>query len=147
MVYSRADDEKAFKHVLKNILDLEDDHPLTLALDACGYRDIPSILEMDQEDIDNLKYTTKDDEVVQIGVGVMSPHKFPLRNLKRYHLYRNFQGDAIQDWTSVTVEERVQSFPALRKEVCESERMDFGTTFENPTALRSHCRAQEQQEV
>jgi hypothetical protein len=89
MIYSQADDKKAFKHVLKNVLELEDDHPLTLALDAaCCYRDIRSILDMDQEDIDNLKYTTKDDEVVQIGVGVMSLHKFPaLRNLMRYHLY------------------------------------------------------------
>jgi hypothetical protein len=79
---------------------------LTLALDACGYRDIRSILDMEDEDIDNLKYTDDDDdEVVQIGVGVMSPFKFPLRILKKYHLYRYSQGDPIQDWTSVTADE------------------------------------------
>jgi hypothetical protein len=58
------------------------------------------------EAIDALTYTDEDGEVIQIGVGIMSPFRFPLRVFKRYHLFRIDQGDLIgDDWTGITAQD------------------------------------------
>jgi hypothetical protein len=60
MVYSRADDDKALKHVLRNVLQMADDSPLSKALSKGRFCDIHTVLTMgDAEEIEDLKY---DDE-------------------------------------------------------------------------------------
>jgi hypothetical protein len=102
MVYSQADDEKAFKHVLKNVLDLKDDHPLAKSLSEGSYCEIQQITTMSEDNIADLKY--KDENGNEVALE--RPHKSLLRIFIAYNRFRLFKGTPIgDDWLSVTAEE------------------------------------------
>jgi hypothetical protein len=53
---TRGDTKKVLKHLIENILEIEDDDPLALALEQNAVTKITQLLSLDQEDIGNFTY-------------------------------------------------------------------------------------------
>jgi hypothetical protein len=102
MVTTRANDEKAFKHVLTNVLGLKDDHQLAKSLSKGGYSEVRQLIAMLEDDIADLKY--KDENGNEIALE--RPHKSLLHFFIGYYRSRAVKGTPIwDDWLSITKEE------------------------------------------
>ena len=102
MVLTRAERKDALTHVIKNVLELDDDNQLSRALSKEGLLDIESVVYLPFEDIDTLIYL--DDQGDERNL--VRRYTFALHLLKSYFLHRQAQGNPIGDnWTGITHED------------------------------------------
>jgi hypothetical protein len=71
----------ALIHVLTNVWQVQDDHPLTLSLQEHGFHDIYAILDASKEDIKALTYTDCQGNVVDLSWN----HKGMIHLLRSYN--------------------------------------------------------------
>jgi hypothetical protein len=101
MVFTRADGKLALAHVIKDVFELPDDHPLPIVLTQAGIVEIGDILSMPYNNILDLTYL--DDQVNEHLVG--KGDKYRLRIIKYYHHHQITVGNPIEDWLTLTWEE------------------------------------------
>ena len=101
MVFTRADGKLALAHVIKDVFELLDDHPLHTSLLQAGIVEIGDVLSMPYDDI--LVLTYRDDKGDEHPVA--KGDKYRLRIIKYYHHHRITVGDPIEDWLALTREE------------------------------------------
>ena len=69
MVFTRADGKLALTHVIENVFELPDDHPMITALDQADIVEIDDVLSMPYDDILDLTYIDDQGNEVAIGRG------------------------------------------------------------------------------
>jgi hypothetical protein len=81
---------------------LDDDNPLSLALQKAFLVDIYDVLAMPFHDIDRLEYVDDQGKVVMLPNG----YRYMIRIIKHYDSYRTADGDPIGDnWKTVTADQ------------------------------------------
>ena len=101
MVVTRAEAQAIFDHILDNILSRRGSNDLKRALEHEGNNDLFSMMTMDDESIDDLKYPDSADP--SILVDVIRGDKGMLKLWREYVLHRESIGDPIGDnWLQVT---------------------------------------------
>jgi hypothetical protein len=102
MVFTRADGNFALAHVIENVFEPLDNHPLhTILLQAGGIVEIGNVLTMPYGNILDLTYCDDQGNEHLVGKG----DKYRLWIIKYYHHYWITAGDPIEDWLTLTQEE------------------------------------------
>jgi len=102
MVLTRAERRTALTHVISNVFMLDDESPLSLALQKAFLVDIYDVLAMPFHDIDRLEYVDDQGKVVMLPNG----YRYMIRIIKHYDSYRTADGDPIGDnWKTVTADQ------------------------------------------
>jgi hypothetical protein len=103
MVFTCADSNKALKHVLRNVLQMADDSPLSKALSEGGFCDIHTVITMTDAEIKDLKYDDKNGNEVMIDRHTIWKL---LSIFIHYYMHRMSKGNPIgNDWTAITAED------------------------------------------
>jgi hypothetical protein len=98
MVLESEEGRDTLIHVLTNVFQVQDDHPLSLSLKEHGYRDIRAIVDASKADIDALTYKDCQDSTV---ADLPTNHKYMIHLLKSYHPSCSAWGIA-NDWKLLT---------------------------------------------
>ena len=131
MVVTRAEAQAIFDHILDNILSRRGSNDLKRALEHEGNNDLFSMMTIDDESIDDLKYPDSADP--SILVDVIRGDKGMLRLWREYVLHRESIGDPIGDnWLQVTQ----QQFDAFRISSININRVT-GNNGNGPTGQTS----------
>jgi hypothetical protein len=101
MVFMRADGKLALAHVIENVFELPDDHPMITGLTQASIMEMDNVLSMPYDDILELSYVDDQGDEVALGKG----DKYRLQIIKYYHLHRTAAGDPIEDWLTFTCEQ------------------------------------------
>ena len=91
--------ERACLHVLRDIMDLDDDCPLEKSLKATGQASIVTIMSMQYEDINSLEYKLADNTMAEVPRHQLAVI-YILQQFNRHH--HNVLNDPITDWTTIT---------------------------------------------
>jgi hypothetical protein len=98
MVVENEEGRDTFIHVLTNVFQVQDDHPLSLSLKEHGFHGIQAIVDASRADIDALTYKDCQGSTV---VDLPMNHKFMIILLKSYHQSCRAWGIP-NDWKSMT---------------------------------------------
>jgi hypothetical protein len=98
MVVESEEGRDTLIHVLTNVFQVQDDHPLSLSLKQHGFHDIQAIVDASKTDIDALTYKDCQGSTV---VDLPTNHKYMIRLLKSYHHSCSVWGIA-NDWKLLT---------------------------------------------
>jgi hypothetical protein len=100
-VFTRAYGKLALAHVMKNVFELPDNHPLNTALLQAGIVKFDNILSMPYNDILDLTYHDGQGNEHLAAKG----DKYRLKIFKYYQHYQITVSDSIEDWLMCTWEQ------------------------------------------
>lgn len=139
MVFKSEEGRDALIHVLANVFEVQDDHPLTLSLQEHGLHDIQAIINASSADVYALAYKNCQGNLVDLQM----IHKQMIILFKSYHQWRCWTlGDLIgNDWKLMTAYDfdyhRYERIGTNRKWMTTKELGDYGLGEE--FELRSLC--------
>ena len=102
MLLNHHEGQDTLVHVLKNIFQVCDDHPLALALREHGYNMIHDILDAPHEDIESLTYMDDQGNVIPLPLS----YHFLVYIFILYSKHHQKEGDPIGDkWATICAQE------------------------------------------
>ena len=95
---------QTWEHVLSNLLQAPEDHPIRAALQRSGLSSIPDLMQAREADLDELSYPDPADGTKVIMLPVGSRRK--VRAIQAYNSYLCFVNDSpIVDWVKLTLDD------------------------------------------